>query len=410
MSRILMAWELGGNVAHVNRLLPLALALRARGHRIEFVLRQLERGQALLAPHGFSLLQAPLWLGKTPPLAAVPSYAGVIQRCGYHSVPSLAGLVAGWLRLYDLAEPDLVIAEHAPTALLAARCRGIAALRIGTGWSLPPATTPPASLTPWAPTSPRRLAQADGQVLLSINGVLAEHGAEPLPSLGALSGNAGDVLVTFPETDHYGARAGLRYWGAVERGISAAPPDWPAGAGERIFAFVEAGHDGLPALAAELARLGLPAILYVRDLPAAKARSLAAPSLRVVAAPVDFEAVTRDARLIVCHGGHGTVTGALRAGVPLLILPRQAGQRLLAYRLLRQRLAHVGEPRRPALPLAAAIRRALDDAHVADAARRFADSHADHDIDTAIAGIADVCEAALDRRGAARPAGAAAGA
>lgn len=76
----------------------------------------------------------------------------------------------------------------------------------------------------------------------------------------------------------------------------------------------------------------------------------------------------------------------------------------------RQGLAHVFSPRRTTQSFAAAIRRLLDDARCTDAARRFAGRHAGHDIDAAVAGIADACEAALDQRAAGRPAGAAVGA
>src|SRR5690606_21825496 len=99
MSRVLLAWELGGNFAHLSRLLPLARELRRRGHEVEFVVRELPRAELVIAPHGFRALPAPLWLGRTPPLAAAPSYAGVIRRCGYHAYSALSPLAAAWLRL-----------------------------------------------------------------------------------------------------------------------------------------------------------------------------------------------------------------------------------------------------------------------------------------------------------------------
>src|SRR3546814_5322932 len=116
MGRIVFAWELGSNFGHLSPLLPVAQALRDRGHQIDFVIRELARGQTVLQPHGFGMLQAPLWTGRTPPMAAAANYAGILQRCGYHTVPALAGLVAGWRRLYQLMAPDLVVLDHAPTA------------------------------------------------------------------------------------------------------------------------------------------------------------------------------------------------------------------------------------------------------------------------------------------------------
>jgi UDP:flavonoid glycosyltransferase YjiC (YdhE family) len=201
----------------------------------------------------------------------------------------------------------------------------------------------------------------------------------------------------------------VTYRGPVERSIAAAAPDWPAGPPERIFAFLEANYPHLEAFARALAGFGLPAILYVRDLAPSRARSLAGPSLRIATEPIDFDAAARAARLIVCHGGHGTVSGSLRAGVPLLVLSRQAEQELLGYRIARQKLG-ITFRRGAATPdFTAAIRKLLDDPASAESAQRFAARHAGHDIDAAIGGMADACEAALLDHARPAPAGVSAG-
>ena len=52
-----------------------------------------------------------------------------------------------------------------------------------------------------------------------------------------------------------------------------------------------------------------------------------APSNLHVEAYVPQEAVMSAAEVVVCHGGSGTVLGALGAGVPLIVLPMMADQR-----------------------------------------------------------------------------------
>lgn len=396
MSRIAIAWELGSNFGHLSGLAPLAEALRARGHGVDFIIRELHRGQALLARRRFSMLQAPLWLGRTPPLTPVPSYAGVIRRCGYHAAPVLGALVEAWIALFDLVQPDLVILDHAPTAALAASCCGVPCVRHGSGWAAPPAVAPLPSVTPWAPSDPRRLWIAESQVLSCVNAVLKERGRPSLARLADLFQLAGDVLTTFPETDHYGARAGLRYWGGAERPVSATPPDWPAASGPRLFGFLDSSYPGLDVLAGELGRLGCPTLLYVRDLPAAKAAALSTATLRVVRLPVDFAAAVRDAALVICHGGHGAVTGALRAGKPLLLLPRQAEQRMLSHRVAATGAAlDLPSPRTGSADHAGALRRLHDDPSFAAAARALGARYAVYDPDAAVAGVADLCEAVL---------------
>lgn len=396
MARILLAWELGSSFGHLSRLKPLAEALQVRGHRVDFAIRELHRDRAVLGEHRFMVLQAPVWLGRVPPLVPAPSYAGVIRRCGYHSHATLAALVDAWSRLLELTDPQLVVTEHAPTAALAARCNGIPSLPYGDGWAVPPDTTPLPTVTPWARSDPQRLRLAEAQVLGVVNAVLKGRGRPPLARLADLFSAGAGVLVTFPETDHYGAREGARYWGAMEQPVAATLPEWPAGPGPKIFGFIESTYPGLSALVRDLAALGLPTLLYVRDLPASKARQLCTPSLSVVVRPVDLAAAAGVASLVICHGGHGSIAGTLKAGKPLLLLPQQAEQRLLAWRVGRTGAAlAVAVPRIGSADHAAAIRRVLDNASFADAAGAIARRHAACDRDRAIGAVADLCEAAI---------------
>jgi len=64
MTRFLFVWELGSDYGHLARLLPVAVALRERGHGVDFVVRDLMGAEKLIAPLGMRVFQAPLWLRK----------------------------------------------------------------------------------------------------------------------------------------------------------------------------------------------------------------------------------------------------------------------------------------------------------------------------------------------------------
>lgn len=402
MSCILFAWELGSNFGHVSRMLPVAEALRARGHRIEFALRELERGQLALRPRGFTPLQAPVWTGKAPSLLRAPTFAGVLQQCGYHAATPLAGLVTGWRRLYELLAPDLIILDHAPGAALAARIEDIRCARLGSGWFAPPDTTPPVFVEPWRPASRHVVAMVESRVLGTVNAVLEAAGRSPLQRVTQIFRLEADLLTTFPELDHFGVRPGMRYYGPTQRPVSAAAPDWPGGTGPRIFAFIDAAYVGRDALLRDLASLGHPTIVYARDLWATAARRLSQPSLSVVTTPVDMDRAARDAALVICHAGHGTICSALCAGTPLLLLPRHSEQRLLADRVVALGAALMLTATKAKIPdHAAAIRALLETPGFTDAAADFARRHRDHDVAAAAAAIAEVCEAVLAAGGAA---------
>lgn len=52
--RILFAWELGANLGHLARDIPVAEQLRKLGHDVTFAARDLRVAQEMLAPRGAS--------------------------------------------------------------------------------------------------------------------------------------------------------------------------------------------------------------------------------------------------------------------------------------------------------------------------------------------------------------------
>jgi multidrug efflux pump subunit AcrA (membrane-fusion protein) len=52
VSRILLTWEMGSNLGHLSRLLPLARELKARGHRVLVAARDVALAASVLGPAG----------------------------------------------------------------------------------------------------------------------------------------------------------------------------------------------------------------------------------------------------------------------------------------------------------------------------------------------------------------------
>jgi len=59
MSRILLTWELGLNLGHLARLLPVAQQLRSDGHVVLVAARDLQAAATVLGPAGIPFVQAP---------------------------------------------------------------------------------------------------------------------------------------------------------------------------------------------------------------------------------------------------------------------------------------------------------------------------------------------------------------
>ena len=370
-----LAWELGGDSAHAARLRLLAQALQARGHTVSLAVRDLEQARRLLGDLDAMLLQAPVWLHGAPQHPA--SLAEVMLGAGYRDAHALDGLVRGWRALFELLKPDVVAADFAPTALLAARTLDIPAAAMGAAFSLPPAGQPLQNLRAWEGADLPRLAAAELHVLKVMNAVLVHHGG--VPYVQAADGLLGrqHFLCAWPELDPYGRAAESEQWfGPGFVAPAGEAPQWPPGQGHQVFVYLRQEHPAHAAVLHALVMEGCRVLCYQPEVAAGAVPPVHASSLVYARGPVDLAAALAAARICVSQGGEGTLAHALQAGVPLLLLPTQLERYLLAQRLEAAGVAVNGGRLPAAVDWRGVVRSLLMDGRTLLAARGAASRHA----------------------------------
>ena len=336
MAKILFAWELGGGSGHIHIIGPLALALHQRGHEVWVAVRDVAAAEPLLSDSGIRVLQAPYWAGRVGGLPPSASFPEVLLRVGYLDPEVLTALVRAWISLFDLCNCDLVLAEHAPTALLAAQATNRPRIIMGTGFSVPPATDPMPSVEAWRQSPAGRLAQAESTALDGINGALAAHGAPPLGKFLEMLQARETILCTVPELDHYGlVRAPVHHWGPLTLEKQFPDPIWPSGTGPKIFAYMHSSYAQFRWVARALASTGYPVLLIAGGARASLTEELSTATLRVQSAPVSIRAAAEQASVVVSHSPHGTLWDVLRTGTPQLLVPAFVEQVALGYNFVR---------------------------------------------------------------------------
>lgn len=93
MSRILFAWELGGNYGHISIILLIARQLRRRGHDILFAVKSLAQVKQLLEDDGFCYVKSPCLSSRQTRCRTPVSYADILIGAGFGSRETLAELV-----------------------------------------------------------------------------------------------------------------------------------------------------------------------------------------------------------------------------------------------------------------------------------------------------------------------------
>ncbi|MES2354834.1 MAG: nucleotide disphospho-sugar-binding domain-containing protein [Pseudomonadota bacterium] len=377
MARILFAWELGDNLGHLTRDLPLVRACVQAGHIVLMAVANLRIASNLLArEEGITLLQAPLLKSAArlhkPPI----NYADMLLHEGYADFDALDGAVRGWLSLIDLARPDLLVYNHAPTALLAARLVDLPVMLVGTGFEIPPQTASLPVFRPWLNIPEAAAKEAEQFLLARINPYLIRHRRAPLNrSIDLFSGQRAQ-LATFAELDPFGPRNDADYIGPIFALSKSITVNWASTKGRHVFAYLRPGIPSVEHLLNALNKTDAEVLCVAPGLPVDWPTRY--PGVRFLDHPVDLGPLLPDADLVVTYGA-STIATALLAGVPVLLIPQVIEQYLAGVALQKTGAGlMLGEDRSEAR-CASMLEEILFKPNIREAAERLSQRYADFD-------------------------------
>ena len=347
---------------HVRPTLPLARALRARGHEIAYATAPSWHGH--VAAEGFEPLtagseHAPVRrehlervngvLRALPPLARRPHVFSSLFGLGHapRKLPELLAVARSW-------RPDAIVHDSADLAgPPAAAAQGIPVVHHSFGTMVP--------------------LLALEQAADAVAPLWRELRLEPAPYAGAFRGLYVDAVPPSLDGDRpLGPSVRLRPAVAAD---DAAPPWLEELGGPLVYVTLGTVFNESTAfrpLLEALAQVGVPALVTVgRDGEPAALGAL--PEHVRVERFVPQGHVLPRCAAVVCHAGSGTVLGALAAGVPLVLLPQGADQFETADRCERAGVAVVLWPGEvSASTVAGALRGVLASAGLRSAARAIA--------------------------------------
>lgn len=321
--RCLMAWEMGANLGHLSRCLPIAKKLQERGNKVLFAVSDTRTAAEVLMPARIPFIQAPRLVYARSSTATI-SYSDLLLSVGYRDRAALMGGVHGWLNLFSLYKPDVVVTDHAPTALLAARIARLPQAVIGGAFCLPPDKTPLPAFFAGSEATEKQLIRLDATLLERINAALRHYQCEPLEAVSDLFRSAKKIMTIFPELDPYGARdntyyAGL-YYGS-DRGVQL---DWPEGEGARILAYVRPNIPGFGVLLEAFRDFPFRVVFAAPGTHAHHVKRFSASNIRFSNRPVRFEPLWPNADLAIGYGSAGFAAQALLRGIPQCHFPAYA--------------------------------------------------------------------------------------
>lgn len=331
MSRILFAWELGANLGHLSRDVPVAEKLREAGHDVAFAVRDTRVAAEILIPRQFDFIQSPIYIGRARLAEPPANYAELLAAEGWCDRVALVGHLRAWLSVISMGKFDAVVADHAPGALVAAHIAGSIGIALGSGFEIPPDSEPMPTIRPWQPYSRDRLMASERKVLADINAVVADLGGKSFTRLGEIF-TANQIFTTFAELDHYGQRSGARYVGSIHSLSHMHEVLWPQGSGSRIVVYLRSHHQATVAVMAALAESRVCAICAIPGADAQFIAQYQTDSILIFGHPIALGPLLECADALIGYASIGLMTEALNKGIPVLMIPIMVEQYLGAKR------------------------------------------------------------------------------
>jgi UDP:flavonoid glycosyltransferase YjiC (YdhE family) len=368
--RVLLTWELGLNLGHLTRLLPVAQQLKTDGHVVLVAARDIQAAATVLGPAGIPFVQAP-HLPKGIPLPhRATGYADILLSQGWSDRSALWGLTQGWLNIFQLFRPDKLILDYSPTVSLAARIAKIPTILVGNGFELPPLTDPLPPFPGFSWATPEKAAQSEKMAIANANGALSAFKAPQITALCDLVKDQIRLFATFPELDHYGEREDAEYIGPLLGRLNGPRVDWPEGTGPKIFACLRPDTSHVKEILASLAAMSAQVICIAGGFTSSQLEPFRRQHIRYSLGAVDLELLL-DADLCITYGAEGTMMRFLMAGVPQLISPWHVETFMAAKRIEAGELGRTLGGSSDALTMVDLVNELISDGPIAKATQEF---------------------------------------
>jgi len=344
VSRILLCWELGTDYQHLLSLQSIARFYQGKGYDVWVAARDVSKLKRLFADVEINIVAAPfadssaeLGLDKQAPR----SYADLLRRCGYHHSDALLGLVSAWRSLYSFIKPELILFDHAPTALLSARGpsvngNAIPKIAVGMPFSVPDDNRPAGVFFP-GDLAKNDIIRYEDDLVKVVNKVCIEFSIPRINNLADLFSDLDKcIFQTYSELNHYGYRSAEQrhktsYVGASIPVASEAAV-FPHFKGPKIYCHVK-GSAETSVLLKTLQAIECSAIVLVDGIPDSIIKAHQSKHILYIDKPVSMRDVLDKSTFAILNGGINSVSLFMKAGIPVGLFPLHIEQFLMAKRV-----------------------------------------------------------------------------
>jgi Glycosyltransferase family 28 C-terminal domain len=327
MSRIVFCWEMGDDFGHLGNFYPIVKLLSTHGHEIIILVKEIGKVGHFNWPERVKIIPSPqLKLGVVKPRLTT-CFADILLSQGYGSVEMLKYAAIAWKNIFDLIQPDIIVFDHAPTALLSVRGKKIAKIITSYSFITPPAGSLPVNYRPWETPNNNAMNDAENIAIDNINQVAKILDLVLINHSSDLFDVDKTIIYGYREIDIYRTfRTAESYTGSLIAKTNFQPAKWKKDTAIKIFAYLKYGYKQSDMMLSILSELQANVICFYSGASIEDCQQYSSSHQCVSNSPFDLCSVYDDVDLVISHAGGGMVYSALHFGRPMIFLPLQLEQ------------------------------------------------------------------------------------
>lgn len=335
MTQYTGTWELGAGMGHVHSLSSYAKKLSSQGHQVNYILKDLRESSFFIKD--VEVRQAPIAKveGVKLPMPII-NYTEILFLKGYFNADFLFQLVNAWRQLFIALKTEKVIADHSPTAVLAAHTLDIPCTSLGTGFASPPREKPIPCFFPDEKHDPKRIRETEKGVLSGMNAVLEQCNKPVFSAVCDLFNTLEeDLLRTREEVDCYPQRNTGRYIGATTIDLQHSETfDFAKGNNEKkVFVYLNTGFKELNQFLEVFNKVKADFYIYIFGLADEVKAKFGHSNLYFSESPVNIEHTLSHVNSVITHGNHGLIMDCMKYEKPMFFLPMTMEQLMNSRRM-----------------------------------------------------------------------------
>ena len=311
-------------MGHINAFLPVALALKNEFEcRVVFCTKASEFARSIVKQTGFEYIEAPLNAMLQSSQPAIGHADILFKASSFSDEINLHTTLRNWLNIFDHVQPDLIIADYAPVAMLAAKIAYIPHIAYDTGFFSPPLDRAFPLFANELKNGEKRLRTIEATITKTTNNAIKKISSSyRVDRFQELFTASAYIFNNHPLLDVYQRSSREHFVGPLlDVTRTETKSEQSTNNSIRVFCYLSGMFTKINETLSSLSDASLESIIYVSGTPARTLTSLARPNLHILTEPAVMEDILPKVDVVLCHGGSGTINLTLAYGKRLAILP-----------------------------------------------------------------------------------------